>query len=37
VPPQLKAHKGLVNMVWLKQCLMAGRLLPAERMRQVEE
>ncbi|GAA5845606.1 hypothetical protein JCM9279_006047 [Rhodotorula babjevae] len=35
--PLLKAHRGLVNMVWLKQCLMAGRLLPAERMRQVDE
>ncbi|KPV75830.1 uncharacterized protein RHOBADRAFT_52852 [Rhodotorula graminis WP1] len=33
----LRHHKGLVNMVWLKQCLMAGRLLPAERMRQVDE
>ncbi|GAA5914450.1 hypothetical protein JCM8208_004457 [Rhodotorula glutinis] len=36
-PPELRQHKGLVNMVWLKQCLMAGRLLPAERMRQVDE
>lgn len=37
LPAALKGHRGLVNMVWLKQCLMAGRLLPAERMKQASE
>ncbi|GAA5890931.1 hypothetical protein JCM5296_001231 [Sporobolomyces johnsonii] len=33
----LMSHKGLVNIVWLKQCLMAGRVLPSARMKEVAE
>jgi len=29
----LNGHKGIVNMNWIKQCLMAGRLLPSERIK----
>ncbi|BGO97508.1 Proteophosphoglycan ppg4 [Rhodotorula toruloides ATCC 204091] len=36
LPNALKNHKGLVNIVWVKQCLMAGRLLPSARMREVQ-
>ncbi|GAA5916848.1 hypothetical protein JCM6882_006374 [Rhodosporidiobolus microsporus] len=37
VPKPLSGHKGLVNITWVKQCLMAGRLLPSARMKEVEE
>ncbi|BGP13691.1 hypothetical protein JCM10213_007078 [Rhodosporidiobolus nylandii] len=37
LPRALAGHKGLVNIVWVKQCLMAGRLLEAARMREVED
>ncbi|GAA5967974.1 hypothetical protein JCM11641_003685 [Rhodosporidiobolus odoratus] len=37
LPRPLATHKGLVNIVWVKQCLMAGRLLPAARMKADEE
>ncbi|BGP37891.1 hypothetical protein JCM10450v2_001827 [Rhodotorula kratochvilovae] len=37
LPAALARHKGLVNTVWLKQCVMSGRLLPAERMKEMEE
>ncbi|BGO89398.1 hypothetical protein NBRC10512_006314 [Rhodotorula toruloides] len=36
LPGALKNHKGLVNIVWVKQCLMAGRLLPSARMKEVQ-
>ncbi|GAA6058160.1 hypothetical protein JCM3770_007033 [Rhodotorula araucariae] len=37
LPAALVRHKGLVNTVWLKQCIMAGRLLPAARMKELDE
>ncbi|GAA6000775.1 uncharacterized protein JCM10292_006422 [Rhodotorula paludigena] len=37
VPRALASHKGLVNIVWAKQCLMAGRLLPSSRMKGLDE
>ncbi|GAA5822686.1 hypothetical protein JCM11251_004343 [Rhodosporidiobolus azoricus] len=37
VPKALAGHKGLVNITWVKQCLMAGRLLPSARMKEAEE
>ncbi|GAA6029427.1 hypothetical protein JCM8097_003673 [Rhodosporidiobolus ruineniae] len=37
LPTKLVKHKGLVNMTWIKQCLIAGRLLPSARMRDVDE
>lgn len=37
LPNALKNHKGLVNVVWVKQCLMAGRLLPSARMKEVQQ
>ncbi|BGP22628.1 BRCT domain containing protein [Rhodotorula toruloides] len=36
LPSALKNHKGLVNIVWVKQCLMAGRSLPSARMKEVQ-
>ncbi|BGP29872.1 hypothetical protein JCM10296v2_001620 [Rhodotorula toruloides] len=36
LPRELKNHKGFVNIVWVKQCLMAGRLLPSARMKEVQ-
>ncbi|GAA5910162.1 uncharacterized protein JCM6883_001095 [Sporobolomyces salmoneus] len=32
VKPLLTGHKGIVNMNWVKQCLMTGRLQPAARV-----
>lgn len=33
LPPLLRPHKGLVTVTWVKQCLVAGKLLPPARLR----
>ncbi|ORY58659.1 hypothetical protein BCR35DRAFT_309384 [Leucosporidium creatinivorum] len=33
----MAGHSGVGNMTWLKQCLIAGRLLPSAMMKVVEE
>lgn len=33
----MTGHSGVGNMTWLKQCLIAGRLLPSAMMKVVEE
>lgn len=32
VPSPMANHEGLCNVEWMKQCLIAGRLLDAERV-----
>lgn len=32
----LDSHSGLANIEWMKQCLINGRVLEAERMRAIE-
>ncbi|GAA5978750.1 hypothetical protein JCM10908_004468 [Rhodotorula pacifica] len=34
IPAQLKSHKGLVTVPWVKQCLMAGKRLQPARLRE---
>ncbi|GAA5868283.1 hypothetical protein JCM3774_000992 [Rhodotorula dairenensis] len=33
LPALLRPHKGLVTVTWVKQCLVAGRLLPPARLK----
>lgn len=35
LPALLRSHKGLVTVTWVKQCLVAGRLLPPARLKEV--
>ena len=37
VKPLVNNHKGIVNMDWVKQCLVTGRLQPAERIRKARD
>ena len=32
----LESHSGIANIEWMKQCLINGRVLEAERMKAVE-
>ncbi|GAA6003155.1 hypothetical protein JCM10207_001775 [Rhodosporidiobolus poonsookiae] len=37
LPAALARHRGVGNVTWAKQCLMAGRWMPAARMKEAEE
>ena len=36
LPVALESHRGIANIEWMKQCLINGRVLEAERMTAVE-